>query len=188
MGCVIIDREQLYIDAGYHSYFEYAKHLYEETGLSEASISTAKTIVERYIDYHSELKKAGFNFERNSNKLLHLENALAAHKNRSDVFKHICNDTYREFKEYSRTVEGRLSLSPPMPKMKIKEGKIIVDGKKFEDLPVPVQKTIGQDFISLYSIRAAGNAPIIVEAYDGREARTLRNRIDKLIKELRTGR
>jgi hypothetical protein len=70
MGCVIIDREQLYIEAGYRSYFEYAKHLYEETGLSESTISVAKIVVERYIDYNADLKEYGFNFERNSNKLL----------------------------------------------------------------------------------------------------------------------
>jgi hypothetical protein len=131
MGCVIIDRERLYEDAGYRSYFEYAKHLYEETGLSEASISTAKTIVECYMRHYADLKKYGFNFERNSNKLLHLENALAAHKNRGNVFAHICGDTYREFKEYSRAAEGRPALPPPVPKIKIKEGKIIVDGRKF---------------------------------------------------------
>jgi hypothetical protein len=170
-----------------HNYFEYAKHLYEEIGLSESGISTAKTIVEHYIDYYAELKKFGFNFERNSNKLLHLENALVAHKDRGDVFKRICNDTCREFKEYSRTIEGRLALAA-VPKMKINEGKIIVDGKKFEDLPVPIQKTIEQDFTSLYSIRAAGNAPVIVEAYDERETRMLRSRIDKLLKGLRAGR
>jgi hypothetical protein len=34
MRFVIIDREALYTDAGYHSYLDYAKHLYEETGFS----------------------------------------------------------------------------------------------------------------------------------------------------------
>jgi hypothetical protein len=85
MGCVIIDREGLYADAGYSSYLEYAKHLYEKTGLSPQSFSASKTIVERYIDYNADLKKHGFNFERNSNKLLLLENALAAHENRNEV-------------------------------------------------------------------------------------------------------
>jgi hypothetical protein len=30
MGCVIIDREALYADAGFHSYLDYAKHLEED--------------------------------------------------------------------------------------------------------------------------------------------------------------
>jgi hypothetical protein len=72
--------------------------------------------------------------------------------------------------------------------MKIKDGGIIIDGKNFKDLPVKIQKTVEQDFTDLYSIRIAGNAPVIVEAYDSSEARTLRNRIDKLIKELRSSR
>jgi hypothetical protein len=188
MACVIIDRERLYNEAGYRNYFEYAKHLYEETRLSEASISAAKIIVERYIDYNVELKKHGFKLERNSNKLLHLENALAAHKNKNDVFRHVCNDSYREFKDYSRKIEGRPVLPPLVPKMTIKEGKILVDGKDFDTLPDGIKKTVEQDFTSVYTIRAAGNAPVIVEAYDNREARTLRNRIDKLLKELRVNR
>lgn len=188
MGCVIIDREGLYADAGYNSYLEYAKHLYEETGLSPQAISAAKIIMERFIDYNSELKKHGFDIERNSNKLLHLETALENHKNRSDVFKHICNDTYREFLDYARSGDTRRALPPPIPKIKIKEGRIFVDGKDFDALPNSVKKIVEQDFSQVYSIRASGNAPVITQVYDEREARVLKNKIENFVKEMRSKR
>ncbi len=79
-------------------------------------------------------------------------------------------------------------MRPPMPKTRIKDGKIIIDGKNFEDLPAPVQKTIEQDFSNIYSIRAAGNAPLIIETHDEREARSLKSRVEKLLKDLRSSR
>jgi hypothetical protein len=188
LGCVIIDRENLYTDAGYNSYLEYAKHLYEENGLSPQSISAAKIIMERFIDYNNELARHGFDLERNSNKLLLLETALGNHKNRNEVFKHVCHDTFSEFRSFARSGDSRPALPPPVPKIQIREGKILVDGNDFDALPGSVKETVERDFSELYAIRAAGNAPVIVEAYDNREARTLRNRIDKLLKELRVSR
>jgi hypothetical protein len=76
IGCLIIEDEALYVDAGFHSYLDYAKHLYEETGLSPQTLSAAKIIMERYKNYYSELHRHGFSLENNSNKLLYLENAL----------------------------------------------------------------------------------------------------------------
>jgi hypothetical protein len=185
LGCVIIDREALYADAGYGSYLEYAKHLYEETGLSPQSISAAKIIMERLIDHNAELKKHGFDVERNSNKLLYLETALENHENRNEVFKRVCNDTFREFLSYARSGDTRRALPPPVPKIKIKGGMILVDGKNFDDLPGNVKKTVERDFSEIYLIRAAGNAPVITPVYDEREARTLKNKIESFVKEMR---
>jgi hypothetical protein len=188
LGCVIIDREGLYSDAGYNSYLEYAKHLYDETGLSPQTISAAKIIMERFIDYNTELRKHGFDIKNNSNKLLHLEAALDNHKNRNEVFKHICNDTYREFLDYARHGNGVQTVLPPAPKIKIKEGRIFVDGKDFDDLPSVVKKTVEQDFSEIYSIRSAGNEPVITQVYDEREARFLKKRIEGFVKEMRSKR
>jgi len=135
LACVIIDREQLYIDAGYRSYLDFVKVMYEETGLSPQSFSAAKIIVERYIDYNSELKKCGFTIDRNTNKLLYLEAALANHANRNEVFKHIAQDRYVDFVAYSRTPDGQKALPPPQPKIKVERGKILVDGVNILNFP-----------------------------------------------------
>jgi hypothetical protein len=191
MGCVIIDREALYADAGFHSYLEYAKHLYEATGLSPQTISAAKIIIERFIDYNSELTRNGFNLENNSNKLLYLENALENHEDRREVFKRVSSDTFREFQAYARTPDGE-PAPRRSPKIKVEEGRILVNGKNIlnfsKDLPEREKKALGEYLSEVYAIRAAGNEPLVVEAYDGREARALRNRIAALLKEIRASR
>jgi hypothetical protein len=192
LACVIIDREQLYIDAGYKSYLDFVKVLYQETGLSPQSFSAAKIIVERYIDYNSELKKHGFTIDRNTNKLLYLENALANHVSKDDVFKHIAQDKFVDFVAYSKTPDGQKALLPPQPKIRVEKGKILVDGiniLNFPDtLPKLEKETLGKYLSEVYAIRAAGNEPLVVETYDEREARTLRNRIAALLKEIRASR
>jgi hypothetical protein len=189
---VIIDREQLYIDAGYKSYLDFVKVLYEETGLSPQSFSAAKIIVERYIDYNSDLKKHGFTIDRNTNKLLFLEAALANHANKADVFNHIVRDKFVDFVAYSKTPDGQKVLPPPRSKIKVENGRILVNGiniLNFPDALPEVEKESLKKYLSeVYSIRAAGNEPLVVEAYDEREARTLKNRIAALLKEIRAGR
>ena len=189
LACVIIDRERLYIDAGYKSYLDFVKVLYEETGLSPQSFSAAKIIVERYIDYHAELKKHGFTIDRNTNKLLFLETALANHANKEQVFKHIAEDKYVDFVAYSKSPDGKKVLPPPLPKIKIEKGKILVDGINIlnipDALPAEEKETLGKYLSEVYAIRAAGNEPLVVETYDEREARALRRRIDNLLKTMR---
>jgi hypothetical protein len=191
MGCVIIDREALYVDAGFHSYLDYAKHLYEKTGLSPQSLSAAKIIIERFIDYNSELKRYGFSLENNSNKLLYLENALENHEDRVEVFKRIASVSFREFQSYARTADNE-----PAPqrtaKIKVEEGRILVNGKNVlnfpKDMPEREKEALGEYLAEVYTIRAAGNSPLVVETYDESEARVLRKRIDAFLKEIRSKR
>jgi hypothetical protein len=192
LACVIIDREQLYVDAGYRSYLDFVKVLYEETGLSPQSFSAAKIIVERYINYNSDLVKHGFTIDRHTSKLLFLETALANHADKADVFRHIAQDKYVDFVAYSKTPDGRKALPPPQPKIKIEKGKILVDGVNIlnfpDTLPEPEKETLGKYLSEVYAIRAAGNEPLVVEAYDEREARTLKKRIAALLREIRASR
>ena len=192
MACVIIDREQLYIDAGYKSYLDFVKVLYEETGLSPQSFSAAKIIVERYINYNPELKKSGFTIDRNTNKLLFLEMALANHADRTDVFRHIAQDKYVDFVSYAKTQEGKKALPPPLPKIKVEKDGILVDGVNIlnfpEGLPVDEKEMLGKYLSEVYAIRSAGNKPLVIEVYDEKEARALKKGIDNLIKAIRTQR
>jgi hypothetical protein len=192
LACVIIDREQLYVDAGYKSYLDFVKVLYEETGLSPQSFSAAKIIVERYIDYYAELKKYGFAIDRNTNKLLFLETALANHASKADVFRHIAQDKYVDFVAYSKSPDGKKALPPPLPKIKIEKGKILVDGINIlnipDALPAEEKETLGKYLSEVYAIRANGNEPLVIETYDGQEARVLKNRVISLLKEIRAKR
>lgn len=165
--------------------------LYEETGLSPQSFSAAKVIVERYIDYNEELKKYGFTIDRNTNKLLFLESALANHANRDSVFKHIVQDKYVDFVTYSRTPDGKKLQPPKPPKIKVEKGKIFIDGVNILNIPDTLpedERASLQNYLSeVYAIRANGNEPLIIETYDDKEARILKNRVMSLLKEIRAG-
>ena len=93
---------------------------------------------------------------------------------------------------YSRTPDGQKALPQPQPKIKVEKGKILVDGiniLNFPDtLPDLEKETLGKYLSEVYSIRAAGNEPLVIETYDDREARTLKNRIAAMLKEIRASR
>jgi hypothetical protein len=53
-------------------------------------------------------------------------------------------------------------------------------------MPEKEQETLGEYLAEVYAIRAAGNAPLVVETYDENEARVLKKRIDTMLKEIRS--
>ena len=184
LTCLIVERERIYRKAGYHSYIEYSQTLLEKLQMSNQSLSDAKIIMGAYIDHYRGLQKYNFRLERNAHKLRHIDEAISNHKNLDEVYKRAANSTYREFADWARFPRKK-ELPPPMPKVKIKNGKIVVDGKKYEDLPEALKKTIEQDFTDIYAIRSGGNEPVVTPTYDIREARALRKGIDALLKQMR---
>jgi hypothetical protein len=57
-----------------------------------------------------------------------------------------------------------------------------------DTLPESEKEALEKYLSEVYAIRAAGNEPLVVEAYDEREARILKNRIATLLKEIRASR
>jgi hypothetical protein len=55
-------------------------------------------------------------------------------------------------------------------------------------MPEKEQEALGGYLAEVYAIRAAGNEPLVIETYDDREARTLKNRIAAMLKEIRASR
>jgi hypothetical protein len=147
--------------------------------------------MERFIVHNSELKRYGFNLENNSNKLLYLENALENHGDTAEVFRRITNDTFRDFQAYARTPDNK-PAPQRMPKIKVGEGRILINGRNIlnfpEDLPEKEKEALGEYLSEVYAIRAAGNAPLVVETYDENEARILKKRIHTLLREIRSQR
>jgi hypothetical protein len=187
LTCLIVERENIYKKAGYHSYIEYSQTLLEKLEMSNQSLSDAKIIMGAYIDHYRGLQKYKFRLERNARKLRYIDEAISNHNDVDEVYKRAANSTYREFVDRAR-FSGKKTLPPPMPKVSIKNGRIVVDGRKYEDLPDALKKTIEQDFTGIYEIRAGGNEPVITPVYDQREARTLKNRIASLLREIRARR
>ncbi|MDR2815757.1 MAG: hypothetical protein LBB62_03540 [Proteiniphilum sp.] len=180
LTCLIVERENIYKKAGYHSYIEYSQTLLEKLHMSNQSLSDAKIIMGAYIDHYQGLQKYNFRLERNAHKLRYIDEAIANHRDLDEVYNRAAQSTYREFVDWARC-SNKKALSPPIPKVKIKNGKIVVDGKKYEDLPDVLKKTIEQDLTAIYAIRAEGNEPYIVDTYGRGEQRA----IDAFLKKYR---
>jgi hypothetical protein len=97
LGAMIIEREKLFIKAGYISYIEYTQHLFEEYDMPISTVSDYKIIMERY--NYKALSKAGFRLLRNANKLRYLDEALVNHAS-AEIFARIANDTFRTFRDW----------------------------------------------------------------------------------------
>ncbi len=188
LTCLVIERERIFKKAGYNSYLEYSQTLFHKLEISNASLSDAKIIMGAYIDHYKGLQKHKFRLERNAQKLKYIDEAISNHEDLDEIYQRAASSTYREFVDWARALPSRDALPPPMPKVAILNGKITVDGKKYEELPEVVRKTIEQDFVDIYSIRSEGNEPVVVSTYDQREARQLRKSIDNLLKQMRAKR
>jgi hypothetical protein len=170
IGCLIIEREKLYVKAGYTSYFEYAQYLFDDAELPTSTLSKAKIVMEKFIDYNQQLKKAGFHLERNASKLLFLDEALKNH-DEDEVFRRIVEDSYRKFKDWAQ----RQALIEHKPEKQIqveaeiKGNKLLIAGKNIlnfpKGLPGTVKDLIKDDLQKTFSIREGGNHPYIISTY-----------------------
>jgi hypothetical protein len=191
LSCLIIEREGIYIKAGYRSYLEYSGRLFEKLEIAPQTLSDAKNIMAAYIDHYKGLSKHGFKLGRNAHKLRYLEEAIENHGSAETAYKKASTATFRDFVEWARK-PGQAALPSPEPKIKIKidGGRILIDGiniLNFPDaLPEPERETLGKYLMEVYAIRAAGNAPLVVETYDENEARVLKKRIETLLKQIRS--
>jgi len=184
--CLVVEQERIYRKAGYRSYIEYSQTLLEKLQMSNMALSDAKNIVAAFLDHRDGLERHNFRFERNAHKLKHIDEAISNHDDLDEVYERAASSTYREFVGWAQAKKKK--TPPTMPKVRITNGRITVGGKKYENLPDAVKKTIEQDFADIYAIRSGGNEPVVVSAYDGREARLLRKKIDGFLKEIRAKR
>jgi hypothetical protein len=170
IGCLIIEREKLYIKAGYASYFEYAQYLFDDAELPTSTLSMAKIVMEKFIDYNQQLKKAGFRLEKNATKLLFLDEALKNH-DEDDVYKHLVEDTFKKFKEWAqrRTMIEHKPEKQVQVDAEIKGNKLLIAGKNILNFPRGLSKTVKEfirdDLQKTFSIREGGNQPYIVSTY-----------------------
>jgi hypothetical protein len=187
VACVIIDRENLYSEAGHKSYLTYALSLADLAGMPPQTISDAKIIGEVFVDYFNELQKVNFNPEGNAHKLRYIRAALENHPGQeAEVFKRAASDPIRKFKEWAyEEAPKQLPAPEPEPKISIRVSgqSIYVDDKPIlnfpDDLPQEEKKNLTKYLGALYRIRAVGNEPFIVSTYDEREQRAIMNFLKK---------
>jgi hypothetical protein len=185
IGAMIIEREKLYLAAGYNSYIEYTQHLLDDLDIPASTLSDDKIIMEKFIDYNKPLSKAGFKLERNANKLRYLEEALENH-DEEEVYQRIVNDSFRIFRDWAqcRAVEHK-----PGPEIRvdveIKGNKLLIDGKNIlnfpKNLPENLRDMVKTDLEKTFSIREGGNVPYIIDTYGRGEQLA----IDNFLKQYR---
>ncbi|GHU65150.1 hypothetical protein FACS189447_03580 [Spirochaetia bacterium] len=184
IGALIIERERLFITAGFPSYIEYAQHLFEDLELPSSTVGDAKIIMERYIDYNRPLKKAGFELKGNANKLRYLEEALQNH-DEEEVFSRIAEDTFRTFRDWAQ--RKTFITHKPGPEIRvdvtIKGNKLLIDGKNILNFPrgIPniLKDMVSDDLKKTFSIREGGNLPLIIDTYGRGEQTAIENFIKK---------
>ena len=190
LSCVIIERERLYENTDYGwSYLRYADHLFEELNIPAATMSNAKTIVENYLQYHKALTKAGFKLARNSNKLLHLPEALENHQE-EEVYHRIVEDTYKGFRDWAQRKNIARNHKPGVDirvAAEVKGNRLLINGKDVlnfpRGLPKDVKEMIKDDLQKTFSIRDGGNMPLIIPTYGKGEQAA----IDHFLKKYRAG-
>jgi hypothetical protein len=180
IGALIIEREKLYRAAGYRSYLEYTRHLLEDLDIPVSTLSDDKVIMEKYIDYHKPLIKAGFVLEGNASKLRYLEAALENH-DETEVFNRIAYDTLRSFTTWAQ--RPNLIEHKPEPEtrvgVKIEGDKLLIDGENILNFPKSISPQIrdlvSSDLEKTFSIRDGGNMPYIIDTYDKGEQLAINN-------------
>jgi hypothetical protein len=185
IGALIIEREKLYRLAGYRSYLEYTRHLLEDLDIPDSTLSDDKIIMEKYIDYHKLLTKAGFVLEGNANKLRYLETALENH-DEEEVFNRIAHDTLRSFIAWAQRSQNLITHKPePETRVdvKIERDKLLIDGKNILNFPKgispQIRELVSGDLGKTFSIREGGNLPFIVGTYDKGEQSAIENFLKK---------
>jgi hypothetical protein len=180
LGAVIIEREKLYRQAGYTSYIEYTRHLFEDIDIPVSTLSDDKIIMEKFIDYHKPLLKAGFRLERNANKLRYLDIALENH-DEDEVFRRIASDTFAAFRDWaqSRVITEHKPEPETRVDVKIEGNKLLIDGKNIlnfpKDIPPKIRELVSGDLEKTFSIREGGNQPYIIDTYDKGEQLAINN-------------
>ena len=184
--CMIVEKERLYEGTEFGiSYLSYAEHLFDNLSVSRSSLSEAKTIVEKYIQYNKQLARAGFRLSKNTQKLLFLDEALENH-DELEVFARIANDTYRGFRDWAQ----RKNIARPRKPEKeirvdaeIKGNRLIINGKDILNFPKGTAKEIKElikdDLQKTFSIREGGNLPFIVGTYSRGEQTAIDNFLKK---------
>jgi hypothetical protein len=188
LSCLVIEREGIYIEAGYRSYLEYSGRLFEKLEIAPQTLSDAKNIMAAYIDHYAELAKHGFKLGRNAHKLRYLEEAIENHGEAGEAYKKISTATFREFVEWAKRPEQAVpQVSEPKIKIRIDGGMILIDGQNILNIPdtVPkkIKESVAKDLAETFRIRASGNEPYIVDTYGKGEQRA----IDIFLKKHRSG-
>ena len=181
IAIVKIEREGLWMQAGYKNLREYRIAQSERLGMPKQTISQRRQIAEGWMLARGLL--SGFPLAGHVAKLQYLEKAVRLHKNKRQVLERFKKDSFREFVSFARP--GRLEPELPDVDIAIRKDRIMLSGAALLSL-APALSQEERDFIfdtlkAAYRARAGNCLAHVVSVYDAAEARW----VDKAIRDHR---
>lgn len=175
--------KQMYAQSGL-SWEEYVNNAKERLGMSRRDISDNLISARFFIKHHKALKRAGWNPNGSSRKLISAEYAYALSGDLSATIKHLCKDTWQEFKLWYSSFKSKPALPPDVrPDIVINKSKIIINGIEAvtvsKDIPEKERVQIELYLEKIFSAIKQGDIPAIVPVYDEKEAKALIRLRDK---------
>jgi hypothetical protein len=183
MAIVRIERDGLWIQAGYKTLQEYRKAQNSRLGVARSTVSLYRRIAEAWLEHKRLLSR--ISLDGRVSKLLYLPAALELHQDDRLVLEHFKSDTWEDFKNFARP-----DLAPALDQDLIdvsctwnNEG-ISINGELALLWPTHFPETgrqwLGPIVARSFQAKAGGNIAHVVEVYDDGEARAVDNFIKKL--------
>jgi hypothetical protein len=180
MAIIRIERDGLWMQAGFDNLRAYRIAQKERLGLPKQTISTYRKIAESWLENRKLLARVPL--EGHISKLSYFSAALAYHQDSKLVVDHFKRDSFDEFRSFARPDLARPEL--PAVDYDLTDSGILIDGLPVllwsDALPDPDRKWLGNILEKSYQARAGGNLAHVVAVYDDGEARAVDNFLKKL--------
>jgi hypothetical protein len=174
MAIVRIERDGLWMQAGYANLREYRIAQAARLSMPRSTISNRRRIAEAWLTHRKLLAKVAL--EGRIQKLLYVSAALDKHQDRKAVLDHFRKDPVDAFKAWALP-----DIEPEgiQPEAEVKAGTegISVSGKLSllwaTDYPADERRWLGGVVERAYRARSGGNMAHVVSVYDAGEARAV---------------
>lgn len=182
----LIYNKNLYAQSGLE-WAEYAKQSRERLGIDQRDITEQLSASEFFIRYHKQLERAHFNPVGANRKLARANLALELSGDLSAVIKHICNDSFMDFKTWYQSFKQTKAL--PKLNENVRDD-IGYKGNKFtikgieavtisDKIPPEERQRLQKYMKTIFEAIANGYEPAIIPVYDKKEAVVLERLRDK---------
>lgn len=182
----LIYNKNLYAQSGLN-WADYAKQSKERLGIDQRDITEQLYASEFFIRYHKQLERAHFDPVGANRKLARANLALKLSGDLPAVIKHLCNDTFRDFKTWYQSFKKSKAL--PKINESVRDD-IGYKGNKFtikgieavtisDKIPPEEKQRLQRYMKTIFEAIANGYEPAIIPVYDRKEAVVLERLRDK---------
>lgn len=179
VAIVKIEKEGLWIQAGYPNLRAYRIVQAKRLDMPRATISLRRQTADSYLTYREELNKIDLN--RKVSHLRYLSDAVILH-GKDEAIEALQTMTYREFASWANPAALEESDREDV-ELSFRKGDIVIDGKTMgklsEDIPPSERDFIAYLLRSGYKARKNGKIPYVISLQSEEEHKLLNNLIKK---------